>query len=79
MTGPRITLRIDRIVSDTPGLERAALAAAIRDEVGTVVARDGTGSLGTSRNMAFGKGVVQGGKAPLAQRVGRATVKVLGS
>lgn len=75
MTRPtRVTLRIDRIVADRQGLDRAALVKAIEMEVQQIIAQGGIDALGASRNLAFGRGAVPGGKTPLAARVAQATL-----
>jgi len=47
----RVTLRIDRIVTDRP-LGREALAAALRAEIEAVVTAQGAGALGPGRALA---------------------------
>jgi hypothetical protein len=42
----RITLRIDRIVADHPGLDRAALEQALRAEIGRLVTAEGPAAIG---------------------------------
>ena len=39
MTAQKINLRIDRILTDQPGLDHTALVDAIREELGDFVAR----------------------------------------
>ena len=52
MSGARITLRIDRVVLDRPGLTHAALAEALRSEIAALVAREGVAALGPGRSLA---------------------------
>ena len=73
----RITLRIDQIVSDRPGLDRAALEAALRREVGQLVARDGTAALGKNSYRQHVQTGLPAGKSGLASRVATAAVRTV--
>lgn len=77
--GPKITLRIDRIVSDQPGFSREALTQALRHEIGTHVARAGVNAFGPGRNTAVRSGRIAPGKAATADRVATAAIKTLRS
>ncbi|MCB1314075.1 MAG: hypothetical protein KDK29_20275 [Sedimentitalea sp.] len=72
MSGARITLRIDRVVLDRPGLTHAALAEALRSEIAALVAREGVAALGPGRSLAQGAGRVAAGPAVGESGVGRA-------
>jgi hypothetical protein len=73
-TSGRFNVRIDRIVVDGPGLDRAALASAIKAEMQRVIAQHGPDAFGPSRNLAFGRGDVVAGKAPLPAQVAQAAL-----
>ena len=77
--GPRIKLRIDRIVTDRPGLDGAALSRALQAEVERILAEHGPDGFGTGRNLAFGRQSVAPGQQPRAARVAQATLAAVRS
>lgn len=58
MSRPRITITIDRIVTDRPGLDRGALETALYGAVQGLVTERGTGALGPGRNLESVRGRV---------------------
>ena len=76
MSAPRITITIDRIVTDRPGLNRSDLAAALHREVQGLIAERGAGALGPGRSLESARGRVA---SPDAAGIAGATMKALGS
>ena len=76
MTPRRITLTIDRVVSDRPGLTRETLAEALSAEIRAQVAEHGTKALGSGRALERASGRVSepAGQDTLAGAVARATL-----
>lgn len=74
MSAPRITITIDRIVTDRPGLDRGDLAAALHRELQGLIAERGAGALGGSRSVES-----ESGRAvnPDAAGVAGATIKAI--
>ena len=60
MSRQKLTLRIDRIVVDRPGLTREAVAAALQSELRTLLATGGPAALGPSRAVESLAGTVRG-------------------
>ena len=73
----RIALSIDRITCDRPGLDRAALEAALRREVSRHVAEGGVGALGPGGARTQARVTLAPGKGPIAGRVAAAAVKAV--
>ena len=73
----RITLRIDQIVSDRPGLDRTVLAAALRREIGQLVAGEGSAALGKAGYRRRVQTDLPAGKSALAPRVAAAAVRAV--
>jgi hypothetical protein len=73
----RINLRIDRVVSDRPGLDRAALEQALRLEIARTVAGQGIAALGRSRDRPLIRADLPRGNGPLAPRVAAAALKAV--
>lgn len=72
--GRRVSLRIDRIVCDRPGLERAGLEAALRREVAALLARRGDKAPTTAGECARLKATLPRGAAPTPAGVARAAL-----
>ncbi|AUH64199.1 hypothetical protein [Paracoccus zhejiangensis] len=68
----RITLRIDRIVTDGPGLDRAALERAIRAELTRTAVTGGAGAFGAGRARPLVSATLQKGGGPLTAQVAAA-------
>ena len=75
---PRITLRIDRIVTYGAALDAKALEIALRHALAERHAAHGLASWPASRNVAGGRATVEGGPEPLAVRVAQAVVGATG-
>jgi hypothetical protein len=73
----RVRITIDRIVADTPGLDRAALERAIRAEVTRTLASGGAGAFGSGGTRAEAGGALAPGTAPLPARVAAAAVRAV--
>jgi len=73
----RITLRIDRIVSAGPGLDRALLEAALRREIAELVAREGVGVLGQGGHRQRVQADLSPDPGALAPRVAAAAIKAV--
>ena len=74
---PRITLSIDRIVCDRPGLNRAALETALHSEISRLVTEKGLGALGTSGSRTQVRTTLPQGQGQIVKRVAAATVKAV--
>ena len=79
MTAQKINLRIDRIITDQPGLDHTVLVDAIREELAKAIAAGGPTALGQGRNMAQTDGQVRTGDTSRAGRIAQATVNALQS
>lgn len=83
MSGQKVTLRIDRIVVDEPGLTREALVEALQGELHAALATHGSAALGATRAVESLPAMAppsKGNREPgLARSVASATVKVLRS
>jgi hypothetical protein len=77
MIGSKITLRIDRVVTDQPGLSRTDLNAALHQEITRLVSERGLATFGQSTSLAASRGTVSNGKATLPARVAAATLKAV--
>lgn len=77
MTAPKVTLRIDRIVTDQAGLTREALVAAIQREIANGRIAAMTTGQGTDLNIATRSGRVLPGKSDLSTRVAQATITTI--
>jgi hypothetical protein len=73
----RVRISIDRIVADTPGLGRGALARAIRAEVAQTLAAGGAEAFGRGGTRAGLSATLAPGKAPLPARIAAAAVKAV--
>ena len=76
---PRVTLRIDRVVTDRP-LDRQALAEALRHEIAALVTAEGATALGPGRalgQLAGGRIGAPAAPAATARAVARATLGAL--
>lgn len=73
----RITLRVDRIVCDRPGLDRAVLEQALRKEIAGLVAGQRIAALGQARNRPWVRTDMPAGNGPLAPRVAAAAIKAV--
>lgn len=76
---PNVTIRIDRIVSDQPGLEGPALQASLQDEVRRVLAAQGASAFGNGRQDAKAQATLPGGNGALHTRIAAATIKAVSS
>lgn len=76
---PKVTLRIDRIVTDQPGLEGAALQAALQDAVREALAAKGAAAFGTGGHHRQREASLPEGNGPLHARIAAATVKAVSS
>ncbi len=77
MNAPKISLRIESILTDQPGLSRKELQAALHREISTVIAEQGPAALGQSAARASSRGTVSLGASPLSARVASATLKAV--
>lgn len=77
MTASKITLRIDRIVTDQAGLTREALTAAIEREIAKGGIDAVTQSPAADRHLATRSGRVKSGTSDLPTRVAQATLSTL--
>ena len=73
----RVTLQIDRIVADGPGIERAALERAIRAELTQMATARGAGAFGTGRARPLVSATLQKGGGPLTTQVAAAVAKAV--
>lgn len=73
---PRITLRIDRITIDNPGLDQSALETALRDEIARRISAPGTaGSFGPDSYRPQVRAALPApAEGALAKRVAAATI-----
>ena len=80
MKAPKITLTIDRIVTDQPGLAPNELSAALEREIKALVATDGIAALGSQRSIAVltGPRISTQGQGTPARTVARATLGAIG-
>lgn len=67
--GPRVTLRIDRIIADRPGIDRAALAAALHAQITARLAAGGVAALGRGGARAAQAARLPLGSGPVAARL----------
>lgn len=72
--GPRITLRIDRIVAHRSGLDRAALEKALRQEVKRTLSAGGVEALGQGGYRPRVRATLPEGKGAPAARVASAAI-----
>lgn len=78
MTGsrpPRVTLRIDRITSDRPGIDRAALEAALRQQIAARIAGGGMAALGPAGDRGVQGASLPAGPSPMPARLARAVLQ----
>lgn len=73
----KINLHIGEIVSDTPGLSRRDLTAALEAEIGARIAAQGQQAFGPAGARAHATAKVASGKQGLTARVAAATVKAV--
>ncbi|WP_299844389.1 hypothetical protein [uncultured Paracoccus sp.] len=73
----RVTLHIDRIVADGPGLDRAALERAIRAELTRMTATGGAGAFGAGHARPLVSATLQKGGGPLTKQVAAAMAKAV--
>ena len=76
MSRPRITVTIDRVVTDRPGLDRGSLETALYRAVQGLVAEHGAGALGPGRSLQSVRGRVA---TRDATGLAAATVKAIAS
>lgn len=76
---PNVTVRIDRITSDQPGLESAALQAALLDEVRRVLAIQGAPAFGNGGHHSQKQATLSEGSGALHTRIAAATIKAVSS
>jgi len=74
---PQLTLRIDHVIADRPGLDQAALENSLRDELGRLLADQGVLSLGRGGYRPQVEADLPLGQGSLAARVASATVKAV--
>lgn len=72
---PRITLKIDRIVTDGVSLDRARLESALHQALTARYVAHGADGFGPSRHLAGGQAAVASDTSPLTARVAQAVVK----
>jgi len=75
--GPRIALRIDRIVAHRPGLDRAALEAALRQEVEHALSTGGAEAFGQGGYRPRVRATLPEDKSALSVRVASAAIGAL--
>ena len=75
----KITVRIDRILSDQPTLENAALQAALQAEISRIVTTGGPTAFGASSDHSQKEVPLPDGNDALATRIAAATVKAVSS
>lgn len=73
----RITLRIDRIVTDQPGIDRQAIERALRAELVRSLATHGPGVLGAGRDLRVVRASLGQSVDPVATRIAAATMRAL--
>ncbi|QHQ36676.1 hypothetical protein [Algicella marina] len=73
----KIRVHIGEIVSDSPGLSRREIAAALEAEIGAHVATHGLQALGGAGTRAHAVAEVPSGRQNLSSRVAAATVKAV--
>ena len=73
----RITLRIDRIVAEGAGLDRAALDRAIRAELTQMAATGGAGAFGKGPARPLVSATLQKSGGPLTAQVAAAVAKAV--
>jgi|GEM_PF-3144746 len=74
----RITLRIDEIIADRPGLDRATLERALHRELGRLIVGEGAKAFGEARRRPEVRTTLPAGRFGTAE-VAAATVKALKS
>lgn len=74
---PKVTLRIDRIVTDQPGLEGAALQAALQDAVREVLAAQGAEAFESGGQHRHREATLPEGNSPLHARIAAAAIKAV--
>lgn len=79
MTAAKISLRIDRIVTETPGFSRAALEVALHQALNAHYAAHGAAGFGQGGSRAQVRGDMASGRGPLSGRVAAAVVKAVTS
>lgn len=73
----RIRLRIDRIVTDQPGIDRLGIERALRAELARSLATHGTGVLGPGRDLPVVRESLGQSVDPVATRIAVATMRAL--
>jgi hypothetical protein len=76
---PRISIRIDRIVTDRTDLDLDALKDALHQEVLTQYARGAFNGTQTSRNLASAHGQLNGDTGPIASQIASSAIKAVTS
>ncbi len=76
---PRLTVRIDRITSDRSGLDRRALAEALREELGRALSSSGPDGFGPSSTRPTVRSSLAAGEGSLASRVASTVNKAVRS
>lgn len=71
----RLTIRIDRIVADRPGLDRAALEQALAAEFGRRLAAEGAGAFGAGGLRSRLGVTLSPGRGSLPARIASAVAK----
>lgn len=73
----RLTIRIDRIVADRPGLDRAALEQALAAEFGRRIAAEGAAACGAGGLRSQVGVTLSAGREPLPARIASAVAKAV--
>lgn len=76
---PNVTVQIDRIISNQPGLESGALQVALQAEVSRVLAAQGSSAFGTGSDHAQRQATLPQGNGALHTRIAAATIKAVTS
>lgn len=73
----RLRLRIDRIVADSPGIDRQALERALRAELVRMVAASGSGTFDTGGTLPLVRATLAPAGGPLPARIAAAAIRAV--